>query len=154
MEILILVFLILLNGAFAMSEVALLTARKPRLAAAAKRGDKLAAAAIKLSEEPTRFLSTVQIGITSIGLLSGIFGEAVLAAPLSEWLQTLGLEQRMSGWVATAIVVVCVTYAAIVLGELVPKRLGQHNAEAIARLAAWPMRVLATVTAPFVHLLA
>src|SRR5688572_25367194 len=136
-----------------MSEVALLTARKPRLAALAKRGDALAAAAVKLSEEPTRFLSTVQIGITSIGLLSGIFGEAVLAAPLAAWLQSLGLEERASGWAATALVVVCITYASIVLGELVPKRLGQHNAEAIARLAAWPMRTLATISGPFVHLL-
>ena len=154
MEILVLIFLILLNGAFAMSEVALLTARKPRLAAAAKRGDALAAAAVKLSEEPTRFLSTVQIGITSIGLLSGIFGEAVLAAPLAEWLQSLGLEERASGWTATGLVVVCVTYFSIVVGELVPKRLGQHNAEAIARLAAWPMRTLATISGPFGHLLA
>jgi Mg2+/Co2+ transporter CorB len=154
MEILILVFLILLNGAFAMSEVALLTARKPRLAALAKGGDLLAAAAVKLSEEPTRFLSTVQIGITSIGLLSGIFGEAVLAAPLAEWLQTLGMEPRASSITATAFVVICITYFSIVLGELVPKRLGQHNAERIARLAAWPMRMLAQISAPFVHLLA
>jgi Mg2+/Co2+ transporter CorB len=154
MEILILVSLILLNGAFAMSEVALLTARKPRLAALAKRGDLLAAAAIRLSEEPTRFLSTIQIGITSIGLLSGIFGEAVLAAPLAEWLQTLGAEPRASSIAATAIVVICITYFSIVFGELVPKRLGQHNAERIARLAAWPMRVLAQISAPFVHLLA
>jgi Mg2+/Co2+ transporter CorB len=154
MEILILVSLILLNGAFAMSEVALLTARKPRLAALAKRGDALAAAAVKLSEEPTRFLSTVQIGITSIGLLSGIFGEAVLAAPLAQWLQSVGLEERASGIGATAVVVICVTYASIVLGELVPKRLGQHNAERIARLVAWPMRTLAQISGPFVHLLA
>ncbi len=154
MEILILVSLMLLNGAFAMSEVALLTARKPRLAALAKRGDLLAAAAIRLSEEPTRFLSTIQIGITSIGLLSGIFGEAVLAAPLAEWLQTLGAEPRASSIAATAIVVICITYFSIVFGELVPKRLGQHNAERIARLAAWPMRMLAQISAPFVHLLA
>src|SRR5687767_7212784 len=153
MEILVLVFLILLNGAFAMSEVALLTARKPRLAALAKGGDAMAAAAVKLSEEPTRFLSTVQIGITSIGLLSGIFGEAVLAAPLAVWLQSVGLEERTSAVAATALVVVCVTYVSIVAGEIVPKRLGQHNAEVIARLTAWPMRTLATITSPFVHLL-
>jgi Mg2+/Co2+ transporter CorB len=153
MEITILACLILLNAAFAMSEVALLTARKPRLATLAKNGDKLAAAAIKLSEQPTRFLSTVQIGITSIGLLSGIFGEALLAAPLAEWLQTLGLEQKAGNIMATAIVVICVTYLSIVIGELVPKRLGQHNAEAIARLVAWPMNMLALISAPFVHLL-
>jgi len=153
MELLILACLILLNGAFAMSEVALLTARTSRLATLAKRGDARAAAAVKLSEEPTRFLSTVQIGITSIGLLTGIFSEAVLAAPLGEWLQTLGLEETASGVLATAIVVISVTYVSIVAGELVPKRLGQHNAENIARLVAWPMRTLAVVSAPFVHLL-
>jgi Mg2+/Co2+ transporter CorB len=153
MELLILAFLILLNGALAMSEVALLTARTSRLATLAKRGDARAAAAVKLSEEPTRFLSTVQIGITSIGLLTGIFGEAVLAAPLGKWLQTLGLEETASGVLATAIVVISVTYVSIVAGELVPKRLGQHNAENIARLVAWPMRTLAVVSAPFVHLL-
>jgi Mg2+/Co2+ transporter CorB len=153
MEMLILAFLILLNGFFAMAEVALLTARKPRLAALANQGDTLAAAAVKLGGEPTRFLSTIQIGITSIGLLMGIFGEAVLAAPLGAWLQSLGLEEKASGAAATAIVVISVTYVSIVVGELVPKRLGQHNAESIARLVAWPMRSLAVISAPFVHLL-
>jgi Mg2+/Co2+ transporter CorB len=153
MEILILVFLILLNGAFAMSEVALLTARKPRLAALAKRGDAMAAAAVKLSEEPTRFLSTVQIGITSITLLSGIYSAEIFAAPLAEWMEAQGVEKPWSGRIATFIVVAVVTYVSIVLGELVPKRLGQHNAEGIARLAAWPMRTLATITKPFVHVL-
>jgi Mg2+/Co2+ transporter CorB len=153
MEMLILACLILLNGALAMSEVALLTARGSRLATLAKRGDTLAAAAVKLSGEPTRFLSTIQIGITSIGLLTGIFGEAVLAAPLATWFHSLGLEPKASGAAATAIVVISVTYISIVAGELVPKRLGQHNAEAIARLVAWPMRSLAFISAPFVHLL-
>lgn len=154
MELLILSCLILLNGAFAMSEVALLTARKPRLATLARRGDALAAAAVKLADEPTRFLSTVQIGITSIGLLTGIFGEAVLAAPLAQWFESLGLEQKASSAVATALVVISVTYLSIVFGELVPKRLGQHNAEGIARLVSWPMRGLAMISAPFVQLLA
>ncbi|MBI3045144.1 MAG: DUF21 domain-containing protein [Betaproteobacteria bacterium] len=153
MEMLILAFLICLNGVLAMSEVALLTARKPRLAALANRGDALAAAAVKLGGEPTRFLSTVQIGITSIGLLNGIFGEAVLAAPLGAWMQSMGLEEKASGAAATAVVVVSVTYVSIVVGELVPKRLGQHNAENIARLVAWPMRSLAVISAPFVQLL-
>jgi Mg2+/Co2+ transporter CorB len=153
MEILILASLILFNSLFAMSEVALLTARKPRLATLARNGDLLAAAAVKLAEEPTRFLSTVQIGITSIGLLSGIVGEAVLAAPLAVWLQSMGMEIKASGIAATAVVVLFITYFSIVVGELVPKRLGQHNAEGIARLVAWPMRTLATISAPFVHLL-
>lgn len=153
MEILILASLILLNGVFAMSEVALLTARMSRLATLADQGDTLAAAAVKLSKEPTRFLSTIQIGITSIGLLNGILGEAVFAAPLSAWLQSLGLEQKASSIVATAVIVISITYFSIVVGELVPKRLGQHNAEGIARLVAWPMRSLAMISAPFVHLL-
>lgn len=154
MEILILGSLILVNGLFAMSEVALLTARRPRLAARAHQGDALAAAAVNLGAHPTRFLSTVQIGITSIGLLNGIFGEALLAGPLAAWLQSQGMSAKTSSIVATAGVVIGVTYASIVIGELVPKRLGQLNAEAIARLVAWPMRALAVASAPFVHLLA
>ncbi len=153
MEVLILACLILLNGAFAMSEVALLTARQSKLATLAQRGDKLAAAAVKLSADPTRFLSTVQIGITSIGLLNGIVGEAILAEPFAVWLQEQGLENRTSNIIATAVVVVTVTYFSIVIGEIVPKRLGQHSAENISRYVSWPMRGLAAVTAPFVHLL-
>jgi Mg2+/Co2+ transporter CorB len=116
-------------------------------------GDRLSAAALRLVEAPTRFLSTVQIGITSIGILNGIIGEAVLAAPIAIWLQSLGLEQKTSAVLATGTVVVSVTYFSIVIGELVPKRLGQHNAESIARLIAWPMRLLARIAAPFVSLL-
>jgi Mg2+/Co2+ transporter CorB len=153
MDVLIVISLILLNGLFAMSEVALLTARRSRLEMLASGGDALAAAAIKLSADPTRFLSTIQIGITSIGLLNGIFGEAVFAAPLSAWFQSLGFESHVSNIAATALIVVSITYVSIVVGELVPKRLGQHNAESIARLVAWPMRVLAAISAPFVHLL-
>ncbi len=153
MEVLILACLILLNGAFAMSEVALLTARQSKLSTLAQRGDKLAAAAIKLSANPTRFLSTVQIGITAISLLNGIVGEAVLAEPFAAWLQLQGLEAKTANITATLIVVVVITYATIVVGEIVPKRLGQHSAENISRFVAWPMRVLAWVTAPFVHLL-
>jgi len=153
MELTILACLIFLNGVFAMCEVALLTARRPRLAARAKQGDAMAIAALKLAEEPTRFLSTIQIGITSIGLLNGIVGEATLSPPFAAWLQSFGMEQRMSSIVATAITVVSITYISIVIGELVPKRLGQHNAESIARLVALPMRWLAFISAPFVNLL-
>jgi Mg2+/Co2+ transporter CorB len=153
MEILILACLILLNGVFAMSEVAVITSRRARLAALAGSGDRLAAAALRLVEAPTRFLSTVQIGITSIGILNGIIGEAVLAAPVAVWLRSVGMEQRASGIVATAVVVIAVTYFSIVIGELVPKRLGQHNSERIARLIAWPMSLLAKISAPFVSLL-
>jgi Mg2+/Co2+ transporter CorB len=154
MDMLIVIALILLNGLFAMSEVALLTARRSRLSTLAGSGDALAAAALKLSAQPTRFLSTIQIGITSIGLLSGIFGEAVFAGPLAAWFQSFGFDPQICKIAATAVVVISITYAAIVIGELVPKRLGQHNAESIARLVAWPMRILAALTAPFVALLA
>ncbi len=154
MDLLIVISLIVLNGLFAMSEVALLMARRSRLESLASQGDTLAAVAIKLSADPTRFLSTIQIGITSIGLLNGIIGEAVFAAPLSAWLQSFGFEAQVCNIASTALIVVSITYASIVVGELVPKRLGQHNAESIARLVAWPMRILAMISAPFVHLLA
>ncbi len=154
MEILLLLALILLNGVFAMSEVALLTARRSRLKQLAAEGDGLATAALRLADDPTRFLSTVQIGITSVSILNGIIGEAIFSAGVALWLQEqFGLEPKTSGILATAIVVVGITYVSIVAGELVPKRLGQHNAVGIARLVAWPMLALAKVSAPFVHLL-
>jgi len=137
-----------------MSEVALLTARKPHLQALAKQGDRLAAAAIRLAEHPTRFLSTIQIGITSIGILNGIIGEAFFAPAVSAWLQAaLGLELKTASVMATALLVIGITYLSIIAGELVPKRLGQHYAIGIARLVAYPMLWLARASAPFVHLL-
>ncbi|HJD96872.1 hemolysin family protein [Mailhella massiliensis] len=155
MEIFILIILILLNGIFAMSEIALVTARKARLMPRAAAGDKSAQAAIRLGENPTRFLSTIQIGITSIGLLSGIVGEAALAAPLSAWMQeSLGIPSSTSGMVATIVVVAAVTYLSIVVGELVPKRLGQIAPEKMACLVARPMTLLAVISRPFVALLA
>jgi putative hemolysin len=153
MEILFLVTLILLNGAFAMSEIALVTARRGRLARLAEDGDGAAAIAIKLHDEPTRFLSTIQIGITSIGILNGIIGEAVLAEPMAIWLQGLGMDVNTSSVISTALVVVVITFVSIVIGELVPKRIGQFNPEGIARLVARPMQFLSLVTRPFVRLL-
>lgn len=153
MEILILLGLILLNGVFAMSEIAIVTARKARLAKMASEGSRSAAIALKLAENPTHFLSAVQIGITTIGLLNGIYGESLLAQPFSLWLQEWGLSPKTSGTIATVIVVVTVTYLSIVVGELVPKRLGQLSAERLACLVARPMHWLATLTRPFVWLL-
>jgi len=153
MEIALLFALILLNGVFAMSEIALVTARKARLQKLIDEGDSAAAAAVKLGEDPTRFLSTIQIGITSIGVLNGIVGEAALAAPLSQWLTELGLPAPYSTYGATGLVVVLITYFSIVVGELVPKRLGQSHPEALARLVARPIDWLATATKPFVLLL-
>src|SRR5690606_27588145 len=153
MAALILLGLIVLNGAFAMSEIALVTARKARLMKQAADGDAGASVALKLGEDPTRLLSTIQIGITSIGILNGIVGQAVLAAPLSDWIQGLGAAKNTADIVATASVVLIVTYVSIVIGELVPKRLGQINPEPIARLVARPMHFLAVIAAPFVYLL-
>jgi putative hemolysin len=153
LDIAILIALILLNGVFAMSELALVTARKSRLQRLAEDGDRSAAIAIRLGEEPTQFLSTVQIGITAIGILNGIVGEAAFAGPLAELFQGLGVEQKSSSVGATAIVVVSITYFSIVIGELVPKRIAQFNAEGIARLTARPIAVLARLSRPFVYLL-
>ncbi|MEM0550800.1 MULTISPECIES: hemolysin family protein [Aeromonas] len=153
MELLILLGLILLNGLFAMSEIAIVTARKARLGKLANEGSRSAAIALKLGENPTHFLSAVQIGITSIGLLNGIYGESLLAQPFSLWLQEWGLSPKSSGLIATVIVVVGVTYLSIVVGELVPKRLGQLSAERIACMVARPMLWLAIMTRPFVWLL-
>ena len=153
MEILLLTALIVLNGVFAMSEIALVTARRARLARLAEQGDSAASVALRLHDNPTRFLSTVQVGITSIGILSGIIGEAALAEPLSRWLQSHGIEAEASGITATALVVVVITYVSIVIGELVPKRIGQFNPEGIARRVARPMNWLAILARPFVRLL-
>lgn len=153
MEIFILISLILLNGVFAMSEIALVTARRSRLARLAADGDASSEIAMRLGAEPTRFLSTIQIGITAIGILNGIVGEAALAAPFAVWLQTLGLDQELSEVGATVLVVVVITYFSIVIGELVPKRIGQFNAEGIARLVARPISALALISRPFVRLL-
>lgn len=152
-EILFLLGLILLNAVFAMSEIALVTARRTRLQLLAERGDRGAAAALALNEDPTRFLSTIQVGITSIGVLSGIVGEAALAEPLRDRIAALGIDREAAMLWATALVVVIVTYFAIVLGELVPKRLGLLSAEAIARRAARPLHWLSVATKPFVRLL-
>jgi putative hemolysin len=153
MEIAILFARIVLNGLFAMSEISLVTARRARLQKLVDEGDRAAAAAIKLGEDPTRFLSTIQIGITSIGVLNGIVGEAALAAPLAAWLQGLGLPAVYASYGATGLVVVTITYFSIVVGELVPKRIGQTHPEVLARLVARPIDLLALATQPFVKLL-
>lgn len=153
MEILLLFGLILLNGLFAMAEIALVASRKARLQKMADAGDSAAARALRLGNDPTRFMSTVQIGITSIGILSGMLGQSALEAPIEHWLLARGLPDESSGVIATAIVVALITYFAIVVGELVPKRLGQLHPERIARLMALPMSVLARAAGPFVRIL-
>ena len=153
MDFLLIAFLTLLNGVFAMSEMALSSSRKARLAAMAESGDKGAEAALSLMDNPTQFLSSVQVGITSIGMLNGIIGEAAFSGGLSVWMQSLGMPLRGSEFTATALVVAIITYITIVFGELVPKRIGQLYPETAARLVARPMMGLAIAAKPFVKLL-
>jgi putative hemolysin len=155
MDVALLVFLILLNGVFAMSEMALTASRKARLQVMVEAGEHGAQTAIDLHEKPTKFLSTVQIGITSIGVLNGIVGEAAFAAPLATWLGRTfpALPPNAAGYTATGLVVVIITFLTIIFGELVPKRVGQLYPETVARLVAQPMNWLSTATRPFVALL-
>ena len=154
MDIALLFFLIMLNALFAMSEMALTASRKARLAVMVESGERGAQAAMLLHEHPTKWLSTVQIGITSIGVLNGIVGEAAFSEPLALWLKaTLTLHDRVAQVTATALVVVAITFLTIIFGELVPKRLGQMYPETVARLVATPMEWLSTATRPFVWLL-
>ena len=153
MDILLIALLTLLNGAFAMSELALTASRKVRLLAMAEEGDGGAQAALTLLENPTRFLSSVQVGITSIGVLNGIIGEAAFSAGVSAWLESLGLHARAADITATGLVVTAITFTTIVFGELVPKRIGQLYPERVARVVARPMTWVATGAKPFVWLL-
>ncbi|MDI1274871.1 hemolysin family protein [Polaromonas sp.] len=153
MDFILIAFLTLLNGVFAMSELALASSRKARLNAMAESGDKGAGAALTLLENPTQFLSSVQVGITSIGMLNGIIGEAAFSGNLSSWLQTFGASPRASDITATALVVTVITFITIVFGELVPKRIGQLYPETVARLVSRPMMWVATGAKPFVRLL-
>jgi putative hemolysin len=153
MDVFLLALLTTLNALFSMSEMALSTSRRARLAAMAETGDAGAVAALKLMEKPTQFLSSVQIGITSIGMLSGIVGEAAFAAPLAWWLEGFGIGKGSAGIASTALVVSCITFVTIIFGELVPKRIGQLYPEPVARFVSRPMRWVATVAKPFVLML-
>ncbi len=153
MDILLIVFLTLLNGVFAMSEMALAASRKARLAAMDEAGDKGAKTALQLLEHPTQFLSTVQVGITSIGMLNGIVGEAAFSAALARALEGWGMATPAAGITATAIVVTAITCITIVFGELVPKRIGQMYPETVARWVSRPMAGLALAAGPLVKLL-
>ena len=153
MDTLLIVFLTLLNGAFAMSELALASSRKARLTAMAEAGDKGSQAAMKLLENPTQFMSSVQVGITSIGMLNGIVGEAAFSGDLSALLQGWGVASGTAEITATALVVVVITFVTIVFGELVPKRIGQLYPETVARWVSRPMTFVAKAAKPFVWLL-
>lgn len=145
--------LILLNGVFAMSEIAIVSSRKIRLQQWADDGHKGAQAALQLAEEPTRFLSTVQIGITSISILSGVYGEAAIAEQLRHWLQGYPLLAPYSKPLSLTLMVIFITTLSLILGELVPKRLAMLNPEKVAIALSRPMRWLSRLVAPLVRLL-
>ena len=155
MDLALLFALILLNGVFAMSEMSLAASRKARLQVMAEAGDAGARAAMALHDSPTQFLSTVQIGITSIGVLNGIVGEAAFSGPVSAWLEShVGVPANIADILGTGLVVVLLTFVTIIFGELVPKRVGQMYPETVARLVAQPMGWLSVGASPFVKLLA
>ena len=149
--LLILLGLTILNGLFAMSEMALVSARKARLQKYIDEGDRSAIEAARLSEDPALFLSTIQVGLTSIAIVNGIIGEKALAEPVAQWLQQhLSLPESTVHGLSTFLVVAFVTYLTIVIGELVPKRLGQLNPEGLARIVARPINWLSLISHPVV----
>lgn len=152
-EIAIVLFLTVLNGVLAMSELAVVSARPARLKVMAEQGSRGAETALRLASDPGRFLSTVQIGITLVGVLSGAFSGATLGARLSLWLQLQGLSVTASDALGVGTVVVLITYLSLIVGELVPKQVALRNAEGVAARVAIPMSVLSRVAAPLVWLL-
>lgn len=153
-EIAIILVLILLNGLFAMSEIALVSARKSSLKAEASKGSKAARRALALQENPDRFLSSVQVGITLVGLLTGMFSGNKVAAICTTLLTDAGLEPRLASGLAQMLIIIVVTYLSIVIGELVPKRIGMNSAERVAKLVAGPMSFMSRLTKPLVWILA
>lgn len=152
-EFLILIGLILLNGFFSMAEIALVSARKARLESQANKGDSKAKSALDLANKPDNFLSTVQIGITLIGILTGIYSGDRIIDDVSKWLVQFPIVSEYATGMATVLVLILVTFLSLVLGELVPKRIGMAAPEAIAKFAAAPMRFISGLTFPFVWLL-
>ncbi|QYJ67217.1 hemolysin family protein [Flavobacterium litorale] len=153
MEIAIILFLILLNGVFSMSEIALISARKNRLESAAKKGNASAVAALNLANSPNKFLSTVQIGITLIGILTGIYSGDNVTGDVETFFNGFEALQPYAENLALITVLVILTFFSLVLGELLPKRIGLIYPEAIARLVALPMKYVSIATAPFIWLL-
>lgn len=152
-ELLILLLLIVLNGVFSMAEIALVSARKVRLKNDAERGDARAKQALQLAEEPDTFLSTVQIGITLIGILTGIYSGEKLEGNLTEWLMGFPALVPYASTLSRALLLLFITYVTLVIGELVPKRIGLTRPESISKTLAWPMSLLSRLTYPFIWLL-
>lgn len=152
-ELAIILFLILLNGLFAMSEIAVVSARRVRLQQMAGQGNKGAEIALQLADAPNRFLSTVQVGITLVGIFAGAFGGATMSVKLAQPLESLPYVGRYAGIISLFLVVGAITYLSVVIGELVPKRLALQSAERIAALIARPMHFLSVLATPVVRLL-
>ncbi|MEH2394639.1 MAG: hemolysin family protein [Nostoc sp.] len=152
-EILIILVLIIANGVFSMSEMAIVSARKVRLQQLANQGDPKAKAALKLAESPNHFLSTVQVGISLIGILTGAFGGATIANHVAVYIKRVPLLAPYSDPLSFGIVVLIITYFSLIVGELVPKRLALNNPERIASIVAIPMQALAALASPVVYLL-
>ena len=152
-EIIIILLLILVNGIFAMSEIAVIQARKTTLSNDEKKGSRGAKTALRLANDPDRFLSTVQIGITLIGILTGIYSGASLSGRFSDVFESFGMPERWAYPLAQGIIVIVVTYLTIIFGELVPKRIGMSVAERVSEIIARPMYVLSVIAGPFVWVL-
>src|SRR5690606_2872200 len=153
MEIIIILFLILLNGVFSMSEMALVSVKKSRLEIDAKKGSSRAKAALQLVEKPNNFLSTVQIGITLIGILTGIFSGDKIATDLKLPIENVPALVPYSSTISVTVILIIITFLTLVFGELLPKRLGLSYPNAIAKAMALPMSFISKITAPFVWLL-
>ncbi|MDI1256501.1 MAG: hemolysin family protein [Flavobacterium sp.] len=153
MEILIILFLIILNGVFAMSEIALISARKNRLENAAKKGNAGAKIALELANAPNKLLSTTQIGITLIGILTGIFSGDKITASMELYIKGFSALTPYAHSLAVGVVVVILTFFSLVLGELLPKRIGLNHPEGIAKTVSIPMKYISVITAPFIWLL-
>jgi len=153
LEILIILFLILLNGIFSMSEIALISARKNRLENAAKKGNHSAQVALDLANTPNKLLSTTQIGITLIGILTGIFSGDTITTSVQLFVSGFEVLKPFSHSIAVGFVVIILTFFSLVLGELLPKRIGLNHPEAISKAVAIPMRMISIATAPFIWLL-
>lgn len=152
-EIAVVVVLICVNGLLAMSELAVVSSRPSRLSAMGEKGNTGAAIANKLASDPGRFLSTVQIGITLVGVLSGAFSGATLGLRLSNWMISVGVPEGVAGTLGVGLVVALITYGSLIIGELVPKQIALRNPEAVASRVAGGMRILSIVAAPLVWLL-
>lgn len=152
-EIFIILILILLNGLFAMAEIAVISARKSSLQSDADKGSKSAKKALKLAENPDRFLSSVQVGITLIGLLTGMFSGNKIAAMFADWLSRMGMGHALASGLSQTVIIIIVTYLSIVVGELVPKRIGMSSSEKVAKTLAGPMVVISKVATPIIWVL-